>query len=421
MSTSLATLETNIAKAPELGFASGTCSAAGTTLTIVDTSTDSPFDTGDPKEQYQHAWAKITADSAASPLNVGEVRRVKTYTPGSQTITTSMAFSNGTTTTQSYALFLNTPPTRVGILPGLDEWINQTLRECYYHDLSLLTLITDGDMETAAASNWTASNATLSKVTAAANVWLGKQALRVLNTLANGYAESATVNVTAGQVYHVRADVRVASGTATLQLYDKTNGAVIDTAVDSVERGWRYLWYNGTIPTSCKQVSVRLVGTEATADVYWDNVSLRQASATEIALPSWITSKKQVEELYEWHGGTSDQTNDSVTIDQQRRYQMPWWEVVSDPTGQTPYRIEFSHAPQAGSLLIVKGLRPYGELSADTDTTDANADMVKAGALGKLLLAKDNPAAGKYLAAYFALHGQYSARWEGRLNNQRPY
>ena len=425
MSTSRQTLIQNIAKDKGLGYGSGTCSAAGTATTIIDTSADSPFDVDDDNTLYANAWAKIESDSAATPLNVGEVRRVDAtgYNATTQTLTTR-AFTNSTTVTQSYAVYLGRPPTRVGITPGIDEAINETLRSLSYRERSLLTLVTDGDMETSTTTSWTASNSTLSKVTTAAYVRLGTRCLRVQNSAANGYVRPAThLSVAEGQSYQVRADFLAAVGTAKLQLYDETNAAAIrtETAVTGVTPQ-RFLYFQDTIPTGCKQVSVRLIGSEITADIYWDNVSLRNANGTEIGLPSWVTGRGQVEELEEWEGGLQSATGDDFSIDETDRPVVRWWDVVEDPIGATPFRVTFWPKPFAQSLLVVRGIRPGAELSADSDTTVLNADLVKAGALCRIYWDKeDGRNYGRWLNVFNALCREHLPRFSKRIIGSSPY
>ena len=375
------TLVQSVAK--EFGFTNGYPSSTGSTTTIVDVSGDSPLDALDASQLYQNAWVRIESDSAATPLNVGEVRRISDYAESIATLTLNRALSNATTTTQQYGVYFAIPPTRFGVFKGIDEYINETLSVLRHESMMLLTLAVDGDMETSGISAWTASDATLSKVTSAANVQLGKQALRVQNSAANGYARPALINVVESQNFAIVADVRVASGTAKLLLYDETNGAEIQS-VECEERQSRWLRFQGTIPTDCMQVSVRLIGKEATADIYWDNVSVRDIAASRIDLPSNITSPGDILEVEVWSGGTT--YLDSYATDGRMSHVVPWWEVIEDTHGATPYRLEFGPRVGAYCHLFARVLRAYDTLVSDSAETDADADLVKAGALYRIAL-----------------------------------
>lgn len=423
MSTSRLVLIRNVGN--ELKRVSGTCSAAGTTTTIVDTSGDSPLDPDDDERKYANAWAYIEADSAGTPLNVGELRRVSSYVPDNGTLTLSRALSNATTATQSYGIYFKRPPIRLAEYKGIADYINETLRNVVYRTRHLMTLVTDGDMETSGTTSWTASNSTLTKLTAAANVRLGKQAMQVANSSASGYARSGLVDVSPYQNYAVAADCRAISGTARLVLYDETNGATIDDRTSDIY-GWRWLHFNYTIPSGCERVSVRLVGDEATADLYWDNVSLRNVAATRMDLPSWVVNENAIEEVGVWRGGTGTASTDDeagdYAVDERYAGVLHWWEIVEDATGLTPKRLEFWPLPSSDELLVLRGLRVYDELDDDTDTTDCPADLALAGALTKIYRELGDAANYTYWKArYNSYLGIYQPRLSRRSKGTRPY
>lgn len=418
MSTTLLALQRHIARTKDLGYMQGSPSETGSTTTIVDSSSDSPFDADDSERLLDNAWVKIEADSAGTPLNVGEVRRLKAeggYSPSTNTLTWNRAMSNATTTTMTAGVYLGVPPTRQGLERGLDEYINDVLRSLRYRDYALLTLVTDGDMETSGVTNWTASNSTLTKSTTAGYVFQGKQALRVVNSAANGYARSALIPVTETQTFCCLADVRVSSGTAKLQLYDETNSAEIDS-VTTAELRRGYLWIdNTTIPTDCKQVSVRLIGTGASDDIYWDNVSLRNNNATEMDLPSWFLDKKWLEELVYTYGGNTEQDNDLYFADERYENVVHYRRVLDAIEAANPFKVEFRPRPPSSSHLFARCLRPYAELSADSDTTMANQDWVRAWAMTLIMQDKDNEERAKYwYEQAMEKHNSFAPTWKGR-------
>lgn len=421
MATTRLALKRLIAK--EFGYASGTCSAAGSTTTIVDTSADTPFQASDSDDLFDNAWAMIEADSAGTPLNVGEVRRIKAggYVPSTGTITTDTAFSNATTTTQSYGIYMTVPPARLGLVKGIEEYLDELLVQLKYRTFSLLSQVTDADMETSGTGSWTASNATLTKSTAS-GVMLGKQALRVQCSSANGYARSALVSVAPGQTYELLADVTVSAGTAKLQLYDETNSTEIDSATTAVLRPG-YLWLDSTeIPSGCNQVSVRLIGTTATSDVYWDNISLRSRLAKWIALPSWFVEPAWLEALFYVGGGSQEETNDSYTADERSWPHLRWWRVIADHGGVTPYRVEFRPQLPSGCHLFAKVVRPYETLSADTSSTDADQHWVRAWALARIYADRmDKEKAGRWLGEARALHRRWQPLVATRLQMDEEF
>ncbi len=377
MSTTLANLEIQASRDSGWYWSDipSASSGAATAFTINDAAAQ--HDSSDQAEFLENGWARVESDSAATPLNVGEVRRVSDYAPSTGIFTVIRAFTSNPTTTQTVGLYKTIPPgEQFGMQLGWRHYINRVLRAIRYRRYGLLTLITDGDMETSGTTSWTASNATLTKVTTAASIALGAQALQVDNTLANGYARSSLVAVTPGDTYDLRADCKVTSGTAYLVAYDETNSTEIDSDNQS-GRDWRFLDFTFTVPADSYSISIRLKGSEATADAYWDNVSLRHQGGQRIALPSWVTEPGQIEGLFLWEGSQSK--DDAYLWDSQVQSRALHYDLLEDPLGATPLRVEWHVRPYSRQLLLVRGLSAYGELSATTDTTVADKDMVVCG------------------------------------------
>lgn len=383
MSTTLLALKRIIAR--ELGYGSGTCSAAGTTTTIIDTSADSPLDTADHPTLFQNAWAMVEADSAGTPLNVGECKRIKVYTPASQTLTLAQALTDATTTTQSYGIYPKVPPIRVGGNKPIVEFINDILPYSFYRYPVLLSLVTDGDCETSGVTNWSDVGTCTQAKSTTTGVTYGKQALSLTNTAANSGVKNATpISVVEGQVYQVIADIRCDGYTGQLKVYDLTNAATIDVVKQTAERGQRYLYNQVTIPSNCKQMEIHLLATGASAVHYWDNISVRQAYATEMALPTWFTNPLWLEGVYYTYGGQQEQDDDSWSMDERAWYPVHNWGLVEDPAG-IGYKVwwEGTRVPQDAHLWAMCR-RPGATLSADTDSTDIDSNLVKAAALVRI-------------------------------------
>lgn len=417
MGTTLLELEKLIAK--ELGYATGAPSTTGTTTTLLDTSGDSPLDTEDDDSQYVNWWLKIEADSAVSPTNVGETRRVKTYAPSTATLTTSRAYTASTKTTHTYGLYPALPPTRLGGIKGIDEYINDVLRNTQHKDLTLLSMLTDADMESSATTSWTGANSTLAKNST--YMTAGLRCLSVTASADGGYAKQA-VSVFGSRQYLVAADVTVASGSAKLQAYDETNSAEID----SVTTAWTapsFVWFTFETPATCKSLSIRLVGVANTNVAYWDNITLRPTTGRDMPLPSWFMDEAWFEELEVWGGGAASTTDhvDSL-LDSRYRTIVPWWRVLVDHSGTTPYKVEFA-APPTNGHLFARTLRPYTELSADTDSTNCNKDLIRAYALGRILSDRgDEKGAARWLAEGRQLYQKFVPKVDRRQAQMtRPF
>lgn len=374
--------------AARLGWWSGLLTpSSGTTTSFVVDGTSAPVDTGDADTLYQDGWCRIESDSAGTPLNVGDARRVRAFTPATSTfeLYSDRGFDNAITATQRPSIYRVVPPTQQGEQLGWREYVNRILTSVCYRRYGLLTLVTDGDMSASGATNWTNSNlSTMAKVTTAANVAFGPRSLHcVNNSIANGYARSATVSVTAGDSYDLVAALQTASGTGHLVAYNETTGADIESE-SSTGRDWRLLAFTFTVPSGCSSISVRLRGAETTADLYWGLVSLRHQQGRRLALPSWIEGESDIEAL-EWWTPVASQ-NDAYQWSSLRSGGELVHRLVADPLGATPWLVEWRPQLPNHALLYLRGLSVYDELTAYTDTTVAPAEMVLSGACLEALL-----------------------------------
>lgn len=221
-------------------------------------------------------------------------RRIVTYAPATGTFTSSNDFGFTVAASDTFDIF------KKGFsFTDIKNAINKALEQLEYRATVPLTLITDGDMETSGISNWTISGAgTVSKATSGFAIMRGSQCLRVQNAAVDEHVQSASVACRNNTAYLVLAKVRASSGTAELVAYDVTQSAEIDSETwGEVGEGILYLYFE--TPSACEQIAVRLQGQEATADCYWDDVVLVRTGAHQITLPSWITSERQIINIYQ--------------------------------------------------------------------------------------------------------------------------
>ena len=426
----LRTLQQDISK--EFGYGQGICSAAGSTTTIVDTSADSPMDPDDDSELYRNAWIMIEADSAGTPLNLGEVLRVSTYSPSAQTLTMRGVLTNATTTTQTYGIYHGLPPKRLGSVKGTLEYVNEVLRESYFKTHTLLTEAADGDMEATGTTNFANTGTpTLSKsTTLATGGFLGSQALKVIGGVAVNSSADQTFQVRGSETWHVSVDVY--QGTADqAALYVTDNGGTPSTGIVTATANqlrFQRLHLSITTASDATQLTVKLRSVAASDTLYWDNLSVRRAQQNWIALPSWVNAKDWIEELEFWMPGSSHGTG-MGNLDDMRRDRVQWWKVVEDYTGVTPYRVEFwPPAPRSDTQIMIRGIRPFSALvgtssgaNANADTTTANRDMVKSLALARIYIDKgDKEKAARWAAEGQQLAARYSAQVAKRMQLAEP-
>ena len=383
------------------GYAQGAPSSGGTSkVNLVDVSDDSPFQLDDSDQKYSDAFVMIEADSSTpTKVNVSEVRRARDlgsagYTASTGTIVLDRGFTSNIITNHTYGIYFSNPPTRVGTDKGLDEYINEYLRNMFYWHPTLLTLAPDGDMEASGTTNFTqVGTCTLAKSTTT-GITFGLQSLSCTNGAANSGAKLNTaLNVVENEAYDITVDVDCSGYTGKLIAYDVTNSADIDS-VTTVERGQRCLWLHVTIPTNCKQMNVHMTTTDAAGVAYWDNLSVRRTNALEIAMPSWFVDQDWIEELFYVGGGSQEGDNDSWNTDRRQWLRVQWWRILRDHNASTQYKLRFSDISRQGYHLFAKCIRPFAEFTHSeaglATTTSCAEDWIRAWVLSGIYLDKGN-------------------------------
>jgi hypothetical protein len=278
------------------------------------------------------------------------------YNPGTGQITLSPALAFTAAAGDTAEVWIP----EIGHVKRVDEIIELALTEdCGAWVPFVLTLHTDGDMETATAdvaTYWLASGATLSKVAATGFPHrFARQMLFVDNTGAGGYAGTAVanyINVEPGDTYRISVMGRAAVSTLTLVVYDITNAAAItleSTAASTVQKQWVWLYSSFTIPTGCYQISVRLGGAAATADTYWTALSVLRVGDTRISLPARVTHMNNIGKVYQRLGSDVDSFHRGEEIEYDVEQVQNGYELIlpSGYLGNTypPYAEEWQNYP----------------------------------------------------------------------------
>lgn len=251
--------------------------------------------------------------------------------------------------------------TRGVTLELIRKAVNNAVHEMYYEDRLPLTLVADGDMRSSGFANWTAGGSpTVSKV-ANTNAIEGPRSLRVLATVANDYVQSDSIlaDPTNRAQQYVRALVRADVGTCTLQAYDVTNSAVIDSLTWTM-RGWGILEFSFTLPATCEEYAFRLVSVSSTSDAYWAYVQNLQPGAHEIVAPDWAIRSGQIRNVLMDRSGRN-------RWDDPNFYPVDF-HLVPDPTNpNNQYKIHLD-TPISGPLWL-DATMPGEMLVADAQTT----------------------------------------------------
>lgn len=344
---------------------SGTATG-GSTSALTHTGSGGLRDSGMSTYLFEGGYLHITGTTDdAAPLGEWRMITPTGYDPTASTlqITVGEVFSAPIEAGDSYE-----------IIAGLDpeQWndtINDVLTQQLRHKWrSPISLIEDADMEAATTASWTATDATLTKEVGS-NVLEGAQSLRVVNSGAGGSAQSGAVAVNPGEALSAWADYRSHVGTAVLRAYDVTNSAVIASgsgADGGDNRAGGGIVLHFSAPVTCREVALRLEGTEAAADIYWENIIL-MGSRLRYGLPAWIEERDQFSHVEARSGDRpSDYQFSSLGA-------VP--EMEETLTAQQAFRVVL---PFSGAgAYFASGDKKFTALSTEAATTSAPLEWAK--------------------------------------------
>lgn len=303
----------------------------------------------------------------------------------------------------------------------LHEWIKWSCRNLLVETREVLTgLVADGNMEDSGTTNWTGTNATVTKTTTEANVGRGAQALSVVTTAAAGYAESPSMPVGGSKSYRIFALVKATGGTASIVVRDFTNTAAITVSwgnlasVASASYGdWRFLAGTFTTPATCVNIRLRLQNDTITTTSYFDDVCVYPVDAGFLPLPTWVDDPEaQLVDvvLYRYLGTGRDDYVPSPL--------RPYYGAFGNPTGQTAYRL----AVPLGMIapIAIVAARGLTEPTADSSTVpDRYAEALLAGSLYQAYQAGARPR-GMDAEAFAVERTRVQRDWWGYAATSNP-
>ena len=352
----------------EFGTHSGASSLTALTVTGL-------IGLGQTTKSFVGGFVRVTKAGAAAPE--GEIRPITAFTPGTGALTVS-AFSANVESADELEIHRIRHPQKL-----LDEIDESLTEDCWYPCWTLLTEVADGDMEQSHTTDWTASNATVTKQTAEPSMY-GKRYLRVVATSAGGYAQSNTLRVEPGDKYHLSALARVsaAATTARLQAYDITNSAEIDSE-DSVRLYPGRINFEFTVPATCYSIAIRLITVENSVTTEWDEVCLYPINASEIKLPWWLRTTQGLLKVFELQ---PDSIADHLWDGTLKGIPTNEW-VPAPDTGRGGTMRLVSTRPGIRSPLFICGLRNEIAYANDyTETKLIQPDQLLANVLYKTYL-----------------------------------
>lgn len=370
MSTTRGAIRAAAADLCGLLLASGTATG-GTASTLVDVSTTNGglLSNIDSDQNYVGAYLLMT-----SGTELGKWREISSYAPLTGTLSlTGNGFSTGPSNGDTYEIYAGLNP---------DQWslsntpkpsiVDAALKRALYLTKECLTRCPDGSMEASGTTSWaTTSNASVAKSTSDA-ITSGTQSLVVTNSGAGGYVQGANINVrpgSAGQVYACYRGTTTTLSTASLQVRDVTNNALIVTAQD-IDSGVNFdggmVSTGFTVPSTCYRIAIRLIGAEAAAVIAWDDVIVTLNDRRTYPLPSWVVKEANVQDLL-MRSGNRPFAFDFISVGGPL-------DLDSDPTAVNTFMVNLPRGI-GNSPVYVWGERPFGPMSAVADATVCTGDL----------------------------------------------
>lgn len=283
----------------------------------------------------------------------------------------------------------------------VDNAINKILRSLYLDRYGVLSLSADPNMEDSGTSAYTAlESASLSKVTAQAQVYTGRQALQVTSsaTLGSGVRtespiDTGLIDMAEGETFYISAIVNLSSGKWETVLQDTSGTEIGDSVVipsgsiatpDS--KWWEVRFHVPNTATGNSGISVAFKTTQTGVQVLnVDSVSLLSDSRPIVKLPDEIADTSDIEGVYRMPQGLQSEYAD-VYVPFGRSFRDWPFEPLRDFTAVHKNRIDIGRCFN-GDPLWVKYKAANSTLAqdaGDTETTEAPEDLIVHGAVADL-------------------------------------
>lgn len=242
---------------------------------------------------FEDCWVRMTSGNRN-----GEIARVDYLDQVNGDLYVTPSFTGTTLNAETYEIY------RPGVHPDdVDRARDEALTSvCSQWALQPLSELTNADFEDTLGSTWTGTSASLAIQTDLSFpvTQVGRNALRVTNSAANGFAQSTGLFGRPSQTFYIYVPVSTRSGTSEIIVRDVTNGANISLSgtVTSTGRGWTALEVTGQVPSNGNEIAVRLQGQESTAIIDWGPVQFRWQNQRAIALPERVVSRDDIGRIY---------------------------------------------------------------------------------------------------------------------------
>ncbi len=279
----------------------------------------------------------------------------------------------------------------------LNAAIQRALQKVYFETQSPLSLLTDsategstagdGDMSAVGTSSWTTVGTltTKEKVTDTHLVYSGIKAFHFLTNATSSGIKTIALKANSSSTAKSRAFVSTVflalTGNVTVQLYDETNAAVVNSYTSDY-RGWTRIWIDEELPATCDSWSVRIINDTSAAHVYVDHVVANRRQDLRLFAPSWLNEAHKFLKLREarYMRNLADHVDDANSRIFQDWLQPQMFSLDPFNPEVNPFAVQMNK-PQPQADLWIEAKRPYYDietLAADTDTTTAPLHLVLA-------------------------------------------
>lgn len=256
----------------------------------------------------------------------------------------------------------------------LNRFITEAMRELYAYSFLPISPWPDGTMEDSGTSNWTAGNATLSKVTTTANGRVGSRSLLITNTAALGHAFSPTgIYVQPKQRWQLDAlAIPIAEGPVQWRLFDFTGGVLGDElAAPAIGYGLTpiLLRQSITVPAGCYRIICRMQNDHASGITAWDALPGRKLSDRNFVLDSYAKAGFNITGLSEALGyvplSEGNNAYDATTQYFEGWKRGPDYQTEHYGANATPNLLRIERDPRnisRDTQLWVSTRRPWGDV-----------------------------------------------------------
>lgn len=370
--------------------------AGGSTTTIVDAGNLKGRNL--PSSKYDNATVRVTTGTRK-----GETTYVDYLDPSTGTLFLDPPLTGALGDGDEYEIWMR------GIDPDdVDRWRDDVLQQvCSTWRQIGLTIIPDGDLETAGVTHWNVvSGATRTKALGGFPDVKTRWQLSVVHTTAStDFIDTDTMDCQPGEYYYLEVPLKAyvtatsAAATASLIPFDVTNSVNITVGgqrTTHTGRGWGRLGILFTIPAGCYQFKLRLKCDTNASTTVWGGICLMNIRATEITLDDRIRTKRRVGKTF-----LTTQVRNSAQVVNNTRFKIREYHNVE--RNQIGSNVVLTFNPEFGQQAVYYYERGYfARLSAayvtpaqrtvgDAATTDAPLEYVGAALaekIAKLMLDK---------------------------------